>query len=64
MPTTTKKDHEVRAMIKITKVVSDKSITTDWKADDLKTTWLRRAKHLGVDGYSAHLRDTFVNANK
>lgn len=31
----------------------------EWSIKDLKTTWLLRASKLGIDGYSAQLRDAF-----
>jgi hypothetical protein len=30
-----------------------------WSKSDLKTTWLSRARMLGIEGYSALLRDSF-----
>ena len=30
-----------------------------WSKNDSKTTWLLRAKMLGIEGYSALLRDSF-----
>lgn len=31
----------------------------NWSKSDPKTTWLLRAKQLGISGYSAQLRDAF-----
>lgn len=33
----------------------------EWSKNDLKTTWLLRAKMLGIESYSAQLRDSFTN---
>ena len=30
-----------------------------WSKNDPKTTWLARARKLGIEGYSALLRDSF-----
>lgn len=45
---------------KIFEIINDKEITKDWKSDDLKTTWLLRAKKLGLEGFSSELKDMFL----
>lgn len=44
--------------------IIDKAINSEvaknWKVDDLKTTWLLRARNLGIEGASADLRDAFI----
>lgn len=61
---TTKQDHKKRALNTIELIVNNKHFTANWKATDLKTSWLYRSKLAGVTGYSAALKDAFINTLK
>jgi len=42
-------------------VISDKALTMNWKENDTKTTWLARARFLGLEGWSSLLYKEFIN---
>lgn len=60
MPNTTKNDHKDRAIAIIATFISTPENTEGWSVDDTKTSWLSRANKVGVAGYSAQLRDMFI----
>lgn len=64
MQNTSKIDHKERALATIQQYISNPANIKGWKSDDLKSTWVLRAKHIGVDGYSAHLKDAFAAIGK
>lgn len=61
---TSKQDHKDRALATIAAYISNPDNTVGWLDSDLKTTWILRAKHIGVDGYSSDLLDAFIAKEK